>query len=80
MTPNIFASDGEDVEGHEPQPGGRGRPAGKHRAGDRGEVLLRPALTLRDYDQLTVKHRSGRDLGKRGEQGPETSGEIGAVA
>ena len=78
--PDIFASDGEDVECHEPHSVGRGRLAGKHSAGDRGEVLRRLAIALGDGNELAVKRRAGRNVDERCEQRSETSGEIGAVA
>ena len=76
---DIFAIYGEQVEGHEPQPLRRGSPAREYGAGDRGEVLCRLAVTFGDDDQLTVKGRSGRHLGKRAEQRSQPRRQVGAV-
>jgi hypothetical protein len=76
---NIVASHGEKVEGHEPQPLRRGSLAGEYGSVDRDEVLCGFAVTLGEYDELTVKRGSTRDVRKSADQRAQPSGQVGAA-
>ena len=49
-------------------------------AGDRGEVLGRPAVTLANGNELAVERGTARNVGEGRQQRAQAGGEIGAVA
>jgi hypothetical protein len=77
---DVLTRHGEQVEGDEPEPVGRGTLAGEHGADDRGEVLCRLTVALSDGNKLAVERRARGNVSERREQRSQLAGEAGAMA
>lgn len=76
----ILSAERQEIKTDEPQILGRRSVTAQHRAADRRKVLDRTSTLPTDGDQLTVKHRRGRQVSERGGQAAQPGGQVRAVA